>query len=149
MRLSWIAQTLSRALADSDPVPTGLNSRHPDFAARAVRIGRAIGRGDAAIAALRAAENDKGLFNIENDAIGSALMDLLLMQPFDGDAATLLQDLRKIDPSIEPTYSTKQLSKRLTKLWPHLGSVFGATFTENGHDKKKVYHFKPMPKAGI
>lgn len=42
--MSHIAHTLQAALADTKPVPTGLNKRHPDFAAFAVGIGRALGR---------------------------------------------------------------------------------------------------------
>jgi hypothetical protein len=62
--LSFIAHTLATALADTAPVPAGLNQRHPDFAAFAVRIGRAIGRESEAVAALRSAELDKSAFCI-------------------------------------------------------------------------------------
>jgi hypothetical protein len=51
--LSHIADTLHRALADTAPTPHGLNARHPDFAAFAVRIGRALNREADAITAPR------------------------------------------------------------------------------------------------
>jgi hypothetical protein len=50
---------------------------HPDFAAFAVRIGRAIGRESEAIHALKSAEHDKSAFCVENDLIGSALLDFV------------------------------------------------------------------------
>ena len=121
--LSWIAQTLSRALADHEAVPDGLNARHPDFARLAVRIGRAIGCEAQAVAALRAAEADKGLFNLENDSIGAALLELLQAGAFNGTAAELLERLTEIDQSFAGKLSAKRLSKRLDKLWPHLESV--------------------------
>lgn len=60
-----------------DPTPTGLNRRHPDFAAFAVRLGRALGREAEAIAALQHAEADKSAFCLENDSIGAALLAYL------------------------------------------------------------------------
>jgi len=130
--LSWIAQTLSRALADNEAVPNGLNARHPDFAKLAVRIGRAIGREAQAIAALRAAEADKGLFNLENDIVGAALLELLRAGPFTGTAAELLEAIEGVDTSFQGKLSVKRLAKRLGKLWPHLESVFKAR-SEKGH----------------
>jgi hypothetical protein len=130
--LSWIAQTLSRALADGEPVPAGLNARHPDFARLAVRIGRAIGRETQAVAALQAAETDKGLFNLENDPIGSAVLELLQAGPFSGTSAELLEAIVEIDPTFAGKLSPKRLSKRLIKLWPHLQGVCKAE-SEKGH----------------
>ena len=51
--LSHVAFTLQKALADTGATPPNLNSRHPDFAAFAVKIGRALGRETEAIAALK------------------------------------------------------------------------------------------------
>ena len=139
--LSWIAQTLSRALADSAAVPAGLNARHPDFAQLAVRIGRAIGCEPQAVAALQAAEADKGLFNLENDTIGAALLELLQAGPFAGTAAELLKALVEIDPSFDGKLSAKRLAKRLSKLWPHLQSVANAQ-SERAHGGFLRYSFK-------
>jgi len=145
--LSWIAHTLSRALADTGAVPDGLNARHPDFARLAVRIGRAIGSGEQAIAALQAAEADKGLFNLENDTVGAALLDLLQAGPFNGTAADLLTELVAIEPGFEGHLSAKRLSKRLSKLWPHLANVFRAQ-SAKGHGGVIRYAFRP-PAGGI
>lgn len=141
--LSWIAHTLAAALADTGDVPDGLNARHPDFARLAVKIGRAIGRGDEAVAALRAAEADKGLFNLENDNVGAALLDLLRVGPFNGTAAELLTALLTVDPSLEGRLSGKGLGKRLSKLWPHLAAVFHAEQERDGHTGAWRYSFRP------
>jgi hypothetical protein len=140
--LSWICHILAKALADKEPVPGGLNGRHPDFAAMAVRIGRAMGRGDEAIAALRAAEADKSLFNIENDTVGAALFDLLRHGPFQGTANDLMVALRMVDPSFASFLSAKRIGTRLAKLWSHLEAVFGATKELDAHTKTTVYSFK-------
>ena len=147
--LSWICQTLSRALADVEPVPEDLNARHPDFARLAVRIGRAMGRGKQAVAALRAAEADKGLFNVENDWIGAALLELLRAGPFSGTAAELLEALKETDPSLDGKLSAKRLGKRLSKLWPHLESVFHAEQERDTHTKRLHYTFRPPSVAGF
>lgn len=132
--LSWICKTLAVALADTAPVPTGLNSRHPDFAEFAVRIGRAMGRGEEAIAALRAAESDKSLFNLENDTVGAALLELLSSGAFHGTASELLDKIKAIDPGLDGKLSVKGLGKRLSKLWPHLQSAFRAeSYKDRNH----------------
>ena len=148
--LSWICQALSRALADCEPVPSGLNARHPDFARMAVKIGRAIGQGEQAIAALQSAEADKGLFNLENDWIGAPLLQLLADGPFRGDAGELLAALVAIDPDLDGKLSAKRLGKRLAKLWPHLQSVCNARQERDAHTKKIVYDMqKPVTAAGF
>ena len=141
--LSWIAATLAKALADVAPVPSGLNARHPDFARLAVKIGRAIGREAEAVAAMRAAEADKGLFNLENDTIGAALLELVAAGPFTGTAAELLEALKKIDPGFDGRLSLKSLGKRLSKLWPHIESTLAAAKDRDGHTRTWRYFFKP------
>jgi hypothetical protein len=145
--LSWMAATLAKALADAAPVPTGLNARHPDFAALAVRIGRAMDREAAAVATLRAAESDKGLFNLENDSIGAALLELLGPGPFTGTAGELLEALKEIDPSFEGRLSDKRLGKRLSKLWPHLENTLAAVKERDAHTKNWLYTFRAPPSA--
>jgi hypothetical protein len=137
--LSWICWTLADALADAAPVPGGLNSRHPDFARYAVRLGRAMAREGEAVAALQAAEADKGLFNLENDPIGAAVLEVLQSGPFNGTAADLLEAVQRVDPSFEEKLSAKRLGKRLGKLWPHLQSVCGATVERDTHAKVLTY----------
>lgn len=141
--LSWICRTLSAALADEEPVPGGLNARHPDFAAFAVRLGRALGREAEAVAALRAAEADKSLFNLENDFIGAGILEAMRSGvPFNGTSAELLARMKEGDSSLEGTLSAKRLGKRMSKLWPHLEAVLSAR-QEIGHGGGLRYTLKP------
>ncbi|MEI6166531.1 MAG: hypothetical protein WCS52_04995 [bacterium] len=147
--LSFIAHSLLRALADHESVPGGLNSRHPDFAEMAIRIGRAVGRGDEAVMALRAAEADKGMFSIENDNVGAALLELVRAGSFKGTAAELVVAITRVDPSFVGKLSPKTLSKRMSKLWPHLERVFKVTQERDTHTKMLKYTLQPPESAVI
>ena len=137
--LSWIARTISVAMSDREPVRCGnLNRRHPDFARIAVKFGRAMGREAEAIAALQMAEADKGRFNLENDEVGAALLEL---GDWQGSATELLEALVAIDAGFDGKWSAKRLGKRIARLWPHLESVLHATREADGHSKQAVYHF--------
>jgi CHC2-type zinc finger protein/Toprim domain-containing protein len=147
--LSFIAHTLSVALADQQSTPSRLNQRHPDFAAHAVRIGRTIGRETETIAALKIAEADKSLFCLENDTLGSALIAFMQDEKrWDGTAAELFEALKEIDTDIaatkkdgKPMWSAKRLGKRIAMLWPHLEKAFKAK-QETGRGRIITYTFK-------
>jgi hypothetical protein len=126
--LSFVAHTLSKALADNRPTPASLNHRHPDFAELAVKIGRAIGREIEAIATLKTVEQDKAMFCLENDFIGAALLDYLAQtKSFTGTSAELRERLVEHDDDLnEKRLSVKRLGKRLSTLWPHLEKVLKA-----------------------
>lgn len=141
--LSWICWTLADVLADTGATPGGLNARHPDFARFAVRLGRAMGREADAIAALGAAESDKGLFNLENDPIGAALLEVLQSGPFFGTAGDLRDAVIRTDTAFEGKLSAQRLSKRLAKLWPHLQSVCKAMVEKDAHTKIMSYKMDP------
>ncbi|NCA82686.1 MAG: hypothetical protein EOM72_08050 [Opitutae bacterium] len=146
--LSWVCHTIHKALADVEPVPGGLNQRHPDFAAFAVRLGRAMGREAEAVAAMKAAEADKSLFNLENDTVAAAVLDFMRGgDRFDGTAAELLEKMKAADPSLDSHLSAKRLSKRLQKLWPHLATVLSAR-QEVGHGGALRYTFHPPGPSG-
>lgn len=139
--LSWIAHRLADALADTAPTPD-VNKRHPDFAALAVRIGRAMGHEAAAVAALQAAETDKSRFNVENDPVGVMLLDAIT-EPFSGTAANLIELFAKGQPEgTRDVPSSKSLGKRLDAIWPHLETVFAAR-KRKGHGGTIVYSFAP------
>jgi hypothetical protein len=145
--LSFICQTLQAALSDKKPIPRGLNHRHPDFAAFAVRIGRAIGREQEFVAMLSAAEKDKSLFCLENDYIASAVLDLLADGgSFEGTAAQLREKLSEADPQFvdrngKPT--AKTIGKRLNALWPHLARILDAKAETDRH-RFKIYALKGL-----
>ena len=140
--LSWICHTLSAALADNTLTPPNLNSRHPDFASMAVRIGRAMNRESDAITALKSAEIDKSLFNIENDWIASVVLSSL-NAPFTGTAAELKDRLIAHDPSLAGKLSAKRLGKRMSSLWPHFETVFKAERKMDAHTRTYTFTLNP------
>jgi hypothetical protein len=159
--LSWIAHKLAVALADTAPVPAGLNRRHPDFAVFAVRIGRALGREADAIAALRAAESDKSRLCLENDPVGVALLTMIEDgKGFVGTAAELLDELAKNDRDFGEDakgaggtrfWTAKRLGKRLSTLWPNVVEVFDARQEKDKHGhaasftiKKRLVRFETL-----
>ena len=135
--LSFIVQTLSRALADMEPVPANLNMRHPDFAVFAVRIGRVVDREEAMITALKLAEKDKIQFCFENDYIVSALLDYLAESKiFIGTAADLRaalieNDIGFVNKDGKP--SARTIARRLVALWPYLTSYLPIAKKERIH----------------
>jgi CHC2 zinc finger len=141
--LSHIAETLHKALADTSPTVPGLNARHPDFAAFAVRLGRALDRETEATAALEAAEHDKSAFCLENDTIACALLGYLHeARSFTGTAKELAPHIIAIDPDLDGKLSVKRLGKRLAALWPHLSKALPVCRKETGHGRSVTYTFK-------
>ncbi len=129
--LSHIVATLRTALADQLPTASQLNARHPDFAALGVRIGRALEREKQAVAALRSAEADKSRFCLENDSVGSALLQFLRTGEFAGTVAVLAERLIEVDPDMVKGLTPKKLGKRISKLWPHLCKICGTASREH------------------
>lgn len=146
--LSHLAVTLQDALADNATIPNGLNARHPDFAAFAVRIGRAIGRETEAIGALRAAEADKSAFCLENDSITSALMTFLRdVGSWSGTAAALVPHLVAVDGDLKDRLSARRLGKRLATVWPHLQKQTTLARKETDRKNFTVFTFESRPTA--
>ncbi len=141
--LSWICQTLSKVLADANPVKAGLNKRHPDFATFAIRAGRALGRETESIKALTRAEQDKHLFNLENCDIGTAILSYVNNRgSFTGTAAELKASLIANNPDFDGTFwTTKKIAKSVSKIWPHLAEVLKIK-QGKGHDGIITYSFK-------
>jgi len=146
--LSHIAQTLRTALADTAPTPGGLNARHPDFAAFAVKIGRALGREAEAIEALKTAEADKAAFCLENDSIGAALLAYLAeARTFTGTAADLAPHLIAVDGDLDGKLSSKRLGKRLAALWPHLQKTLKVARKESDRNHFTIFTLKTAASA--
>lgn len=144
--LSHLAETLHKALADTAPTPGGLNHRHPDFAAFAVRIGRAIDREAETVTALRQAEADKSAFCLEVDTIGAALLAYLSAAgQFTGTAAELVPKLQEVDADLVDKLSAKRLGKRLTALWPHLKKQLATAKQEKDRKSFTIYTLKAKP----
>lgn len=149
--ISHIVTTLSKAMADNTPTPDALNARHPDFAAFAVKIGRALGLEAESIAALRAAEADKSAFCLENDPIASALVSFIhSAERFTGTASDLAHRLQEVDPELSHGHLTsKGLGKRISKLWPHIEKAFTIARKELNRTGSTVFTFENAPVAGF
>jgi len=146
--LSHVASTLQIALGDTMPTPPKLNHRHPDFAAFAVRMGRALGREAEAVAALKTAEADKSSFCLENDPITCALLTYLREHgEFAGTAAELAPHLTKIDEELDEWMSHKRLGKRLCALWPHLQRALAMAQKEPDRKGTTVFTLKAVDPA--
>jgi len=126
--LSWIAHTIAAALADDTEPPPGLNQRHPDFARFAFRLGRALGQETEAVAALSAAEDDKALFCLENDTVGTALLGFIAAQnKFEGTSRDLLDGFKEFELIEQDSrLSPKGIGRKIESLWPHIEKVFAA-----------------------
>jgi hypothetical protein len=146
--LSFIARTLATALADTERTPGKLNQRHPDFAAFAVKIGRAIGRESETVHALKSAEQDKSLFCLENDTVATALFSILANgQTFTGTASELRSRLIEFDTDFATLaetgkFSVKRLGKRISALWPHLEKVLTTAKQEKDRNHFIIYTLK-------
>jgi hypothetical protein len=145
--LVHIAETVAAVLKDSQPTPTGLNQRHPDFAAFAVKIGRALGREAESIAALQSAEADKSAFCLENDTVAAALLGYLATAgTFTGTAAELAPHLVEIDGDLRDKFSgklsVKRLGKRLAALWPHFRTQLAIAKQEKDRNHYTIYTLK-------
>jgi len=133
--LSFIANYLGVALADTAPTPEGLNSRHPDFASFAVRIGRTLGQEEQIISALKAAEADKSTFCLENDPIATAVMGLVnehvenvgIGAEISETASEFVSHLQEYDYKSFEHLTPRKFSTTMKKLWPHLEHVLKAT----------------------
>jgi hypothetical protein len=141
--LSHLAETLRAALADTAPTPAGLNQRHPDFSAFAVRIGRALNREAQMIDAMKNAEADKSLFCLENDSIASALLACLANgETFTGTAGELREKIIATDGDLADKLSVKRLGKRLAALWPHLKKQLVTAKQEKDRKGFTIYTLK-------
>lgn len=137
--LTHVCRTLARALADTAPVPLRVNERHPDFGEFAVRIGRALDIEAEAIAALKNAEADKSRLCLESDTVAPAVLEYVRRHgSFEGDARTLLTNLRGSMLDVPEDLTPLGLGKRLNNLLPHLGKVLGVAKVKSVH-KTSVY----------
>ncbi len=129
--LSWLCRIISAALADAEPVPKGLNRRHPEWAEFAVRCGRAAGCGDQALAAIKFAETDKSMFAVENNWIGSIVLDIIEPgETWKGtahDLVELITERGDLNDRQKQNLSPKVVGNQIRLIWPHLEKVFSAS----------------------
>jgi len=140
--LSHIVSTLQSALADTTPIPSGLNYRFPDFGRLAYRIGKALGLETETMQALAAAEADKAAICIENDPVLTALLGFIRASgQFRGTAKELGTQLSIFEPDIAENCSAIRLAKRLRNHWSHIKSVLEA-FYEESRNSSAIFTFR-------
>jgi hypothetical protein len=105
-----------------------------------------LGVEEEAIKALRAAEADKGMICLQNDSLGSLLLDIHNSTGFDGTASELLDLIRKKEGIGSHFYkvSAKQIGVRIGKIWAHIEKVTGAT---KFVDRTRTTHYR-IPASG-
>lgn len=135
--LTWLVRTVSRALADREPVETNVNMRHPDFAAFAMRCARALSS-DAykqSILALKSAEFDKALLTIQNNSTTNYIFEALSArftnpatadQEWDGTASDMMAAIVEIHPDLEKSkyLSATSIGKALGRYFDQFAVLF-------------------------
>ena len=129
--LTWFVRTLSKVLADDQPVDASVNRRHPDYGVFSVKVGRAIGDEQGAVDALGAAEADKALLPLRNDAITKEILEVLRENgwTWSGTSGELSQKVieRQGDDADEKTkqiYSSRRVGKALNKYLRQFSIIF-------------------------
>lgn len=135
--LTWMAKTVSLALADKDPVEPNVNMRHPDFAAFSMRCARALSEVDYknSILALKSAEFDKALLTVQNNSTMNYIYEMLLDRftndetrdkEWDGTASDILADIVKIHPDLEKSkyLSATSIGKAMSRYFDQLAVLF-------------------------
>lgn len=97
---TWMAYTLSRALADHDVVAKNVNRRHPDYADFALRCSRALSLYDEGLEALQAAEFNKAIISLQNDRLTNMIYESLRREiesvgSWTGTASNMLELIKR------------------------------------------------------
>ena len=140
--LSWICRVMRLALADTQPVPRGMNRRHPDWAAWVWRLGRAAGMADEAERAIRENESFKAVFAVSNDAFGRFLL-AGVRNGFRGSALDLSQHLQATCEGFSADmWTPAKTGKALKRMGVALKQLFG--FEKLNHSGSAVYVFHAL-----
>lgn len=129
--LTWIADIVSKVMADDKPVEESVNERHPDYGEFSVKIGRAIGDVVGVVKALGAAEADKSLLPLKNDVITREILGVLQERNWiwSGTAKEMSDAIlaRMGDDADEKTktiYSSRRVAKALNKYLRQFSVIF-------------------------
>lgn len=132
--MTWTARTLAAALADREPVDRTVNGRHPDYGRFSVRCARAFGDEAGALRAMDAAEIDKAVLPLVNDAVARQVCAALLDSPEPGAAtftsaemsATILRRLGEddADRGNDEIYGPRRVGKAIKRLKMEFGYLF-------------------------
>ena len=135
--LTWFVRTVSRALADREPVEPNVNLRHPDFAAFAMRCARALSSVayNESILALKSAEFDKALLTVQNNSTTNYIYEAILARftnpetsqlEWEVTASDLMAAIVEIHPDLEKSkyLSATSIGKALGRYFDQLAVLF-------------------------
>lgn len=155
--LTWIARTLSVALADKNVVDQSINKRHPDYGSFAIKCARALGMEREAIMALSAAEINKSILPLMNETVAKEIFSVLIAQEKPGSLAFTAGDMSEMiikrigedetDEKTKQIYGPRRVGKALSKLASEFGTIFrmGPTRLLDGRTK---YDFTGLTAQG-
>ena len=152
--LTWFVRTLSKVLADDQPVDERVNRRHPDYGVFSVKVGRAIGDEKGVVAALSSAEADKALLPLRNDAITKEILEVLRENEWtwSGTSGELSEKIiaRQGDDADEKTkqiFSSRRVGKALNKYLRQFSIIFN-TDAPRISSGRSVYGFHGFTALG-
>ena len=152
--LTWMARTLAKVLQDDAPVDKSVNRRHPDYGEFSVRVGRAIGDEDGAIQALGAAEADKAILPLMNDAVTKEIMSVLGDKGYEwsgtaGEMSELIISKQgdDKDEKTKTIFSSRRVGKALNKYMRQFSIVFRMDEPKL-REGRSVYTFRGMTALG-
>lgn len=152
--LTWIARTLAKVLMDKEPVDKSINRRHPDYGAFSVRVGRAIGDEEGVVKALGAAEADKAILPLMNDAVTKEIMGVLDDNGYEwnGTAGEMSKLIiaKQGDDGDEKTntiFSSRRVGKALNKYMRQFSIVFRMDEPKI-KEGRSIYTFRGMTALG-
>ena len=152
--LTWMARTLAKVLQDDAPVDKSINRRHPDYGEFSVKVGRAIGDEDGAVQALGAAEADKAILPLMNDAVTKEIMSVLGDKDYEwsgtaGEMSELIISKQgdDEDEKTKTIFSSRRVGKALNKYMRQFSIVFRMDEPKL-REGRSVYTFRGMTALG-
>ena len=131
--MTWIARTLSKALAEDGVVDKSVNKRHPDFGMFAVRCGRALGCEAEVVQAMGAAEIEKALLPLRNDSVMVWVLKVLERQepPWsmrftsgEMSEAIIAMQGDEVDDRTKQMFSARRVGKAMSRYGRQISEVF-------------------------
>lgn len=148
--ITWLARTVSKALADREPVASNVNMRHPDFADFAMRASRALNLYEDSVLALKSAEFDKAMLTIQSNTKINYVYEAMVAHftdpvtkndPWVGKSSEMKAEIVKLHPDLEGSkYLTDTgLGMAMTRYLDNLQTVFDLKI-EKGAQTKYVFN---------
>lgn len=154
--MTWIARTLSRALAVEPPADEEkINDRHPDYGTFSLRLGAAMGDIPGVVRALRGAEMNKKKIKLLEDVAARAIVDYLMgcdgvWKGTAGELSTAIITQLGDDagPNDVKIYSPKKIGSALSKTWKAEYQTFFMMAEPRILRGKALYEFSGITPAG-